>query len=98
MVHTFRVDKKAICLRVERDPRKSDVLGLVVQRRRSTGMRNVVGYEVTSVNLMIGVVQKSSGLRNRKVKQAKEYELMVVSLGSGKAEYYSIRLMVCCGG
>lgn len=51
-----------------------------------------MGYEVTSVNLMIGVVQKSSGLRNRKVKQAKEYELMVVSLGSGKAEYYEYKV------
>lgn len=92
VVHTFRVDKKAICLRVERDPREIRCVGFGGAEEKVNWYENVVGYEVTSVNLMIGVVQKSSGLRNRKVKQAKEYELMVVSLGSGKAEYYEYKV------
>ncbi|KGR16726.1 hypothetical protein MG3_01456, partial [Candida albicans P78048] len=92
VVHTFRVDKKAICLRVERDPREIRCVGFGGAEEKVDWYENVVGYEVTSVNSMIGVVQKSSGLRNRKVRQAKEYELMVVSLGSGKAEYYEYKV------
>ena len=90
--YTFRVDKKAICLRVERDPRETDDVGFGGAEEKVDWYENVVGYEVTSVNLMIGVVQKSSGLRNRKVKQGS------MSYGGclGVAKP-SIRLMVCVG-
>lgn len=100
VVHTFKVDKKAICLRVERDPREIRCVGFGGADENVNWYNNVVGYEVTAVNLMIGVVVNKTeevvakgtlglqSLRNRKIKKQKEYQLMVVSLGSGKAEYY----------
>ena len=86
VVHTFRVDemRKAICLRVERDPREIRCLGFSAADEKVNWFYNVVGYEVTCVNLIIGIMENTStlpkltnrmdssiglsSLRNRKIK------------------------------
>jgi hypothetical protein len=59
VVHTFRVDemRKAICLRVERDPREIRCLGFSAADEQVNWFYNVIGYEVTCVNLLIGLVE-----------------------------------------
>ena len=42
MVHTFRVDKKAICLRVERDPREIRCVGFGGAEEKVDWYENVV--------------------------------------------------------
>lgn len=112
VVHTFRVDemRKAICLRVERDPREIRCLGFSAADEKVNWFYNFVGYEVTCVNLIIGIMENTStlpkltnrmdssiglsSLRNRKIKKTnrtrKEFQLMLVSLGSGDTDYYKL--------
>ncbi|EMG47429.1 hypothetical protein G210_2243, partial [Candida maltosa Xu316] len=59
VVHTFKVDemRKAICLRVERDPREIRCLGFSAADEHVNWYYNIIGYEATNVNSMIGIVE-----------------------------------------
>ena len=81
-----------------RDPREIRCVGFGGAEEKVDWYENVVGYEVTSVNLMIGVVQKSSGLEIGKSSKPRSMSLWWLVWGVAKPSITSIRLMVCCGG
>ncbi|KAK6455932.1 uncharacterized protein RJT20DRAFT_129315 [Scheffersomyces xylosifermentans] len=59
IMHTYKIDykrsKTSICLRVERDPREIRCLGFNAVTDHQYWYNNVVGWELTDVNMVIGL-------------------------------------------
>ncbi|ABN68570.2 predicted protein [Scheffersomyces stipitis CBS 6054] len=62
IIHTYKIDikrsKTNICLRVERDPREIRCLGFNAVTDHQFWYNNIVGWELTDVNMVIGLKRK----------------------------------------
>ncbi|EGW30239.1 uncharacterized protein SPAPADRAFT_63856 [Spathaspora passalidarum NRRL Y-27907] len=84
ITQTYKIDeqrsKSNICLRVERDPREIRCLGFNAVSEHQYWFRNVVSWEMTDVNMIIGIIKKDKVDNDE---EGDESEKMVANVKSG---------------
>ncbi|RLV92815.1 hypothetical protein JA1_002909 [Spathaspora sp. JA1] len=87
ITQTYKIDeqrsKSNICLRVERDPREIRCLGLNAVTEHQYWYRNIVSWEMTDVNMIIGIAK-----RNQIDNDEEETVVEVVEKTSGKRDKF----------